>query len=389
MALSNPVKYQYLHINSEHREHRGQFSHGIQQQPTTDDAIMRVNLSGHQFKDVKSVAVKQFTIDNSLFNITRRKGKLSFAEIKLNETPNGTDTFKVFTIDLFALYGGGYYSSKDLLVGSDTSPSMINFQLSVMPRSINTETKSQLRFVQDQDTFTLALEYQNDGNFSKFFVPILNNDVDDLWLDFGFTKDQVLESKYLSMTNADATALVNARYVNNGITPRGSTTVQPMVLYPPLYPLWKNFSNGNWKSTAFVGRHPVNIENTQGIYLTSTALTSGNTFETSNRNGHLQATPQNILEFIQFDGEHYQTISYKPDILHYHYLGGKTINEIDIGIVNHSGTLYQWNEIGRFHLVLVFEVELHQEVSAQFIKQYNEEGYNRAHTKDNLILRKF
>lgn len=385
MALTNPVKYQYLHINSESREHRGQ--NYDRSRPTTDDAIMRVNLSGHQFKDVKSVAVKQFTIDNSLFNITRRKGKLSFAEIKLNETQNGTDTVKVFTIDLFAQYGGGYYSSKDLLVGSDTSPSMINYQLSVMPRSINTEQQSQLRFVQDQDTFTLALEFQNDGNYHKYFVPILNNDVDDLWLDFGFTKDQVLESKYLSMTNADATAVVNATYVDT--SPRGQTPVQPYVLYPPLYPIWKNFSNGQWKSTAFVGRHPVNVENSQGIYLTSTALCGGNTFEITNRNGHLQASPQNILEFVQFDGEHYKTISYKPDNLHYHYLGGKTINEIDIGIVNHSGTLYQWNEIGRFHLVLVFEVELHQEVSAQFIKQYNDEGYNRAHTKDNLILRKF
>lgn len=386
MALTNPVKYQYLHINSENREHRGQHFDGVR--PTTEDAILRVNLSGHQFKDVKSVAVKQFTIDNSLFNITRRKGKLSFAEIKLNETPNGTDAVKVFTIDLFQEYGAGYYTSKDLLVGSDTSPSMINYQLAIMPRSINTETKSQLRFVQDQDTFTLALEYQNDGNYSKFFVPILNNDTDDLWFDFGFTKDQLLPSSYLNMTNAEATAIVNARYVNDGVSTRGSTAVQPLVLYPPLYPLWKNFSNSNWKSTGFVGRHPVNIENTQGIYLTSTALTSGNTYETSSRNGHLQATPQNILEFVQFDGEHFKTISYKPDILHYHYLGGKTINEIDIGVVNHSGTLYQWNEIGRFHLVLVFEVELHQEVSAQFIKQYNEEGYNRAHTKDRLILGK-
>lgn len=386
MALTNPVKYQYLHINSESREHRGQQYHGVR--ATTEDAIMRVNLSGYQFKDIKSVAVKQFTIDNSLFNITRRKGKLSFAEIKLNDTPNGTDAVKVFTIDLFQKYGGGYYTAKDLIVGGESTQSMINFELATMQRSITTEMKTQLRFVQDQDNFKIAMEFQNDGNYHKYFVPILNDDKDDLWLDLGYTKDQVLPSKYLSMTNTDATAIVNARYVDNGTTPRGQTAVQPLVLYPPLYPLWKNFSNSEWKSTGFNGHHPINIENQQGIYLTSTALTSGNTFETSNRNGHVQATPQNILEFVQFDGEHYKTISYKPDILHYHYLGGKSINEIDIGITNHSGTLYQWNEIGRFHLVLVFEVELHQEVSQQFIKQYNEEGYNRAHTKDRLILGK-
>lgn len=380
-----PVKYQYLHINSENREHNGASYDKLR--PTTDDAIIRVNLSGHQFKDIKNVAVKQFTIDNSLFNITRKKGKLSFAEIKLNETPGSQDTFKVFTIDLFQLYGAGYYSAKDLIVGGDTTQSMINFQLATMNRSIATEQKTQLRFVQDPDTFTIALEYQNDGNYSKFFVPILNNDSDDLWFDLGYTKDQVLPSKYLQMTAQQATDIVNTVFVDNGATSRGVTYIQPPVLYP-LYPLWKNLSNGNWQSTRFNALHPVNIENSQGIYLTSTALCGGNTFQITNQNGHLQATPQNILEFIQFDGEHYKTISYKPDLLHYHYLGGRTINEIDIGITNHSGTLYQWNEIGRWHLVLVFEIELHQEVSGQFIKQYNDEGYNRAHTKDRLILGK-
>jgi hypothetical protein len=257
----------------------------------------------------------------------------------------------------------------------------------MMNRSISTELKTYLRFVQDPDTFTIALEYQNDGNYSKFFVPILNNDSDDIWLDLGYTKDQVLPSQYLQMTAQQATSLVDARYVNDGSSARGTTAV-PNVLYPPLYPLRKNTSNGNYVSAGFNALHPVNIENSQGIYLTSTALCGGNTFQITNQNGHLQATPQNILEFIQFDGEHYKTISYKPDLLHYHYLGGRTINEIDIGITNHSGTLYQWNEIGRWHLVLVFEIELHQEVSGQFIKQYNDEGYNRAHTKDRLILGK-
>jgi len=386
MALTNPTKFQYLHINSENREHTQGRYDGVR--PTTEDAIIRVNLSGHQFKDIKNVAVKQFTIDNSMFNITRRKGKLSFAEIKLNETPNGSDTVKVFTINLFQKYGAGYYTAKDLIVGGESTQSMINFELATMNRSISTEMKTQLRFVQDPDTFKIDLEYQNDGNYTKFFVPILNNDSDDLWYDLGYTKDQLLPSQYLQMTAQQATALVNTVFVNDGSTARGQTSVQPYVLYPPLYPILKNFSNNTWQSTSFNGHHPINIENSQGIYLTSTALCGGNTFQITNQNGHLQATPQNILEFIQFDGEHYSTITYKPDLLHYHYLGGKTLNEIDIGITNHSGTLYQWNELGRFHLVLVFEIELHQEVSGQFIKQYNDEGYVRAHTNDRLILGK-
>ena len=98
----------------------------------------------------------------------------------------------------------------------------------------------------------------------------------------------------------------------NGSRPFSSVTL----IHSCLYPILKNFSNNEWKGTTFNGQHPINIENSQGIYLTSTALCGGNTFQITNRNGHLQATPQNILEFIQFDGEHYKTISYKPDILH-------------------------------------------------------------------------
>jgi hypothetical protein len=37
---------------------------------------------------------------------------------------------------------------------------------------------------------------------------------------------------------------------------------------------------------------------------------------------------------------------------------------------------------------LVFEISLNDEISKEFIKLYNEEGYEKAHTADKLILRK-
>jgi hypothetical protein len=39
--------------------------------------------------------------------------------------------------------------------------------------------------------------------------------------------------------------------------------------------------------------------------------------------------------------------------------------------------------------VLVFECLIQDEISANFIRQYNAEGYQKAHTADKLILGKF
>jgi hypothetical protein len=141
-------------------------------------------------------------------------------------------------------------------------------------------------------------------------------------------------------------------------------------------------------TTTYIAANPTTIENIQGLYLTSDVLSSGSTYQTTKHNGYLQAKPSNILEFIQFNKEHYSTISYKPEHLHFHYLNGKSLNEIDIGVTNHDGKLYKWSEIWRFHLVLVFETELNDEVSEEVIKLYNQEGYDKAHTADKLILRK-
>ena len=128
--------------------------------------------------------------------------------------------------------------------------------------------------------------------------------------------------------------------------------------------MYTSYSAGE---TTYTAANPTTIENIQGLYLTSDALSSGSTYQTNNNNGHLQAKPCNILEFIQFDKEHYSTISYQPQHLHYHYIHGKSSNQIDIGLTNHDGKLYKWNEIGRFHLVLVFEVELTDEISKELL----------------------
>jgi len=200
-----------------------------------------------------------------------------------------------------------------------------------------------------------------------WFVPLKsrNDSNDGLRLDFGFDASHLTDESELSVSSLEP----NLKFDGT----------------PGFYKMYTSYPDG---STTYVAANPTTIENIQGLCLTSDALSSGSTYQTNDNNGHLEAKPCNILEFIQFDKEHYSTISYQPEHLHYHCINGKALNQIDIGITNHDGKLYKWNEIGRFHLVLVFDLELNDEISKEFIKLCNEEGYDKAHTADKLILRK-
>ena len=50
-----------------------------------------------------------------------------------------------------------------------------------------------------------------------------------------------------------------------------------------------------------------------------------------------------------------------------------SIHEFDIQLRNQSGKLFDFDEINKFNLVLVFETVEVDEISPDFIKQYNDE----------------
>ena len=78
------------------------------------------------------------------------------------------------------------------------------------------------------------------------------------------------------------------------------------------------------------------------------------------------------------------SMSHSASILHWHYLNKTSIHEFDIQLRNQSGKLFDFDEINKFNLVLVFETVEVDEISADFIKQYNDEGYRIAHTRDRI-----
>jgi hypothetical protein len=65
---------------------------------TGEDAKLEINMSGHEIKNIKNVAVKQFTINNSSFNITSHKDTLKFAIVR--RKTDGTIDYKRFTLKI-------------------------------------------------------------------------------------------------------------------------------------------------------------------------------------------------------------------------------------------------------------------------------------------------
>jgi len=186
------TKFQYLHVNSSMRSKSG--SNG-------EDAKLEINMSGHEIKDIKSVAVKQFTINNSSFNITSHKDTLKFAIVR--KKSDGTIDYKRFTLNI----PNDYYQSVDLIGTSNEGPtSIINaLILAIDDRKVMSESSSfSLALTQDPNTFRVSIKATigsgNTGNW--WFVPVKSrNDTNDgLWLDFGFDSSHLTDERELSVS---------------------------------------------------------------------------------------------------------------------------------------------------------------------------------------------
>jgi hypothetical protein len=356
------TKFEYIHISSLDREIT----------KSTDDAVLNINLSGHPIKHIKQVAVKSFSINNSFFNITSQRNTMSFVMTKL-----GSDSVysnKLFSIQLPL----GYYNNKDLVDLTSAGVSGIINQLLITLKDetgfkVGTESNNHtIDFSFDPDSFKMAISgvAGSGTSFSNIWITPLREKGEDLYNALGFTHDQTVPIEEFSNTSTASQFYE-------------SFSAQSFELHP------STASVSVKELPIVVANQSTSMENIQGIYLTSNALVNGGTYESSLTGGHLRARPKNILEFVQFDGAHYSTISYKPDILHHHYLNGKEINNIDLGITNVNGELYKWNEIGHYHIVLVFECLIQDEISGEFNRLYNREGYARAHEPDKIIYGKF
>ena len=338
------TRLKYVHVNSHHRineDNKSKFT---------------VHLGGHPIKNVKRVGVKQFTMANTIFNINDHNNKFYWAEY-WRPSFGSAITAKVFHITIPT----GYYSTPDLLI------TMNNLILSLANHSVVSESALSIVLSQNSITYRVSIALTQDSG-TKWFAPITSQRYQ-TWELLGFTREQTLwENDFQNFSEMEAILLTLGGRTD-------SQTVAPLV-------------NAKVANATLVSHHSATFENPRGIYLCSETLTNGNTYE-SRRNQitrHLEATPSQILEWIQFDVPRYSYIQYKSETIHWHYLGEKTINQFDIQLKSADGLLYAFDDINVFDIVLVFETIEHDEVSKNYIKAYNQEGYALAHKPDNVRI---
>jgi hypothetical protein len=178
---------------------------------TGDDAKLEINMSGHEINKIKNVAVKQFTINNSSFNITSHKDTLKWAIVR--KKADGTVDYKAFTIKI----PNGYYEYKDLIGTSSEGPtSVINgLILAIEDKKVMSEGSAfSLVLKQDPDTFRVNVKATvgsgNNGDF--WFVPLKSrNDTNDgLWLDLGFDASHLTDESELSASSIEPSLTLKA-----------------------------------------------------------------------------------------------------------------------------------------------------------------------------------
>ena len=74
------------------------------------------------------------------------------------------------------------------------------------------------------------------------------------------------------------------------------------------------------------------------------------------------------------------------NVMNFHYMNDVSVSDFEVSLLSSAGRPLKINECGHFSLVLMFETISHDEISAEFIKQYNDEGYALAHKKDYVRI---
>lgn len=338
------TRLKYVHINSNHRL----FSE--------DKSKFTVHMGGHPVKNVKRVAVKAFSLDNTIHNVRSDNNTLEWFEAR----------YELMTNDNFEIVK----RSISIPVGTYTTPTLvaeINAQIAANS-ALNTFDANDNPLIIALTSNPIGLNYTvsigsvwvkpEGSSLAKAFL-IGSGDFGldtNLWDELGFTRQQQLDiHDYNLLVQSNAESVED--FIAIGEMPFNMTSL-----------------------------HPSTFEGEVGVYLTSDALTNGNSYESKIdvTTRACTAVPCNVLEWLQLDQPRYAVVNYQASILHWHYLNKTSIHEFDIQLRNQSGKLFDFDEINKFNLVLVFETVEVDEISADFIKQYNDEGYRIAHTRDRI-----
>ena len=344
------TRTRYLHLSSKHRL-----------ETTTSKADLKIHLHT-PIKNVVRCAVKQFSLANAGYNIRTGENVLSWVEFYSATGASGTFNYKQFSVVIPV----GYYTAVELCAKINTEIPIQNPDRRV-DLTDATEVVPTMTFTQNATAYHIELDFtytSPPASSQKFFAPM--GDKIALWRQLGFSDKQfinILKRKQKEQFE-DITDLLH---------------ISNQEAYPQVVDV--DFIG------SVVGAFPATIESPVGIYLTSDVLTSGGTYETRTNQDSLalEARPEAILEFIQFNTDRYSYIHYNAQLPHYHHLNQTSLHDIDIQLKSENGVVLNHDEIGEYNLVLVFECLVEPEYSPEFIKAYNDEGYRMAHQPERII----
>lgn len=345
------IRTRYVHVSSRHR------------QVTPDDlAEMKVHLQ-HPIKDVHRVALKSFTVANSGHNVLRLENTLGWYEF-FKASGSSKYEKKFFAIAV----PEGYYTSAELLAEINTT--IIN--LPTAEHQVVAETPLTMNFTQHTSKYNTEISLTHSGLGDKWFAPAVigNEGSISLWKKMGFGDTQIINVKDGNLENRLAAMQLSLQDGTVGTTSAVLTQ-----------------ANADSSSIDLVSNFASTVENPGGCYIISDKLTSGSTYETRLNPDrlHTEARPENIFEWVQFGVDRYYWVQHQSDILHWHYLNGATIHDFDIRLESEARTLLNHKGgIGEYNLVLVFETIDHDEYTAEYVKQYNAEGYALAHNPQTI-----
>ena len=267
------TRLKYVHINSNHRYLQGIDSfNGLSQ--------FKVWLGGHPIQNVKRVAVKQFSMANTLYNVREDNQILEWWELYYEQslsTPTrackrhvvitlGTYTTATLvektTTEIAANRSGFLFTETDtpLTITLSLSDVSDNYTVNVNVKWVKPEGE-------DMMTKPFAL--------SDSYYGIKDNLLDAL----GFTKEQQVGSGSGGFWNAyDA----NEPFQFDQDPETSTLTAEEFDQIYAILPI------------DIQGYHPSTFESTAGVYLASETLTNGNTYETTvNQNtGMCHAVPR-------------------------------------------------------------------------------------------------
>jgi len=345
------TRLRYVHINSRDR---------LGQNDANDLADLKIHF--HQpIKNALRCCVKQFSIANHMFNIRSGENKLTWVEYY---APSGsTYAQKEFQIQIPV----GWYNVADLC-------NEINNQIVAMTGHVVTldgnETPLQITFSQELSSFRIKIAL-NGGLNDKWFSPVLKKG--SIWKHLGFTDNQMFHDEKLFDLVADI--LEVGRQLDYGTQDD----------YDYVFEAGQSSNTFEYKGTL-----PATIESPHGLFITSDALTSGDTYESRvNPNGlYLEAVPSRILHFVQFNSGRYSYVHYDASSQsHWNHLNNTSLHDIDIQLRSENGTILSHKECGEYNLVLTFECLVEPEFSSEAIEAYNTEAYRKEHVPQRFTLK--